>query len=151
MEPSPLRTIDYPKEGVKLAQVGPTAHLEWRRISCVVQAWSLHLRIPCWVESAALHVESDDTNGDAVHSLTNPDADADADADSDTASVVAATPCSLFSVPGLQPSAASFAATLVFEHSIQIVRGKWTKSPSGGQVRVGQTRRRACHSVHSAL
>ena len=66
--------------------------------------WAVALRIPCWVQSATVTV-------------------------SDGAATTA-TPCALFSVPGLHASDTSLTIVVDFVHAIEVVRGKWNKSPA---------------------
>ena len=90
-----------------------------------VAAWSLALRIPCWVDSASVTL----AGGPAGGANTAP---------------LAATPCSLFHVPADALRAAAAAATaadgiagggggggsvtltLSFGHSIKVLTNKWS-------------------------
>ena len=66
--------------------------------------WAVALRIPCWVQSAAVTVGA--------------------------GAAVAATPCALFRVPDLHASDTSLTVSVTFVHAIEVVRNKWNKSPA---------------------
>ena len=70
------------------------------------QPWSVLLRIPCWVDSAHVVVDS--------------------------AAPAAAAPCGHHKVQGLDSSKTSVSVTLFFGHSIKVVTGKW----KGGGIEV---------------
>ena len=62
-------------------------------------AWSVSLRIPCWADAATVAIE-----GGASY---------------------AATPCSLFPVPGLEATATGLSLTITFKSTVQVIRGQW--------------------------
>ena len=74
--------------------------------------WALTLRIPCWVDAARLHV---DGGGDPIE-------------------IPPSATCGFFDVPGLDPAATDFAATLVFDASIVVTAGAW--SPPAGAIEI---------------
>lgn len=85
-----------------------TATITISRPSQPQEAWALALRIPCWVDSAHVHVPGGDP--------------------------LPAAPCTHFHVPGLSEttqngspkgSRATITVSVTFAHSIKVVSGKW--------------------------